>query len=113
MQAHAILKNAQLSAQKCRLVADAIRGMNVEQAIEKLQYIEKKAAKIIGKVLNSAISNAEHNHGLDIDDLKVKTIMVDQAPMLKRFKARAKGRGNQILKRRSHITVVVSEIEES
>lgn len=113
MQAQATLRNAQLSPQKCRIVADAIRGMPVEKAVEKLQYIEKKAAHVLKKVLNSAISNAEHNHGLDIDDLKVKTVMVDQAPVLKRFRARAKGRGNRILKRRSHITIVVSEIEES
>lgn len=111
MSAQAILRNAQLSPQKCRLVANEIRGMQVEKAVEKLQYIEKKAAKIIKKVLDSAISNAEHNLGLDIDDLKVQSIMVDEAPMLKRFRPRAKGRGNRILKRRSHIKIVVGEIE--
>ncbi|MCS5709389.1 50S ribosomal protein L22 [Candidatus Berkiella cookevillensis] len=111
MSAQAILRNAQLSPQKCRLVANEIRGMPVEKAVEKLQYIEKKAAQIIKKVLDSAISNAEHNLGLDIDDLKVQSIMVDEAPMLKRFRPRAKGRGNRILKRRSHIKIVVGEIE--
>ncbi|MGE4349153.1 MAG: 50S ribosomal protein L22 [Candidatus Berkiella sp.] len=111
MSAQAILRNAQLSPQKCRLVANEIRGMQVEKAVEKLQYIEKKAAQIIKKVLDSAISNAEHNLGLDIDDLKVQSIMVDEAPMLKRFRPRAKGRGNRILKRRSHIKIVVGEIE--
>src|SRR5690606_16906919 len=99
--------------QKCRLVANEIRGMQVGQAVEKLRFIQNKAAKIIEKVLNSAISNAEHNLGLDIDDLKVQSIMVDEAPMIKRFQPRAKGRGNRILKRRSHIKIVVSEIEES
>ena len=111
MEPFAILKNALLSPQKCRLVANEIRGMHVEKAVETLKFIPKKAAKIIVKVLNSAISNAEHNFGLDIDDLKVKAIMVDEAPVLKRFKARAKGRGNRIVKRRSHIKVVVGQIE--
>lgn len=113
MVAQAILRNAQLSPQKCRLVANEIRGLPVGQAVEKLRFIQKKAAKIIEKVLNSAISNAENNNGLDIDELKVLTIMVDEAPVIKRFQPRAKGRGNQILKRRSHIKIVVSEIEES
>lgn len=113
MTAHAILRNAQLSPQKCRLVANEIRGMQVDKAIEKLKYIEKKAAGIIKKVLFSAISNAEHNFGLDVDELKVDSIMVDVAPTLKRFKTRAKGKGNRILKRRSHITIVVSEIDAS
>lgn len=99
---------AEISAQKCRLVADQIRGMPVEKALNLLAFSPKKAAVLVGKVLESAIANAEHNDGADIDELRVTRIHVDEGPMLKRFRARAKGRGNRILKRRSHITVVVS-----
>jgi len=113
MAAYAILKNAQVSPQKARLVANVIRGLHVERAVEKLQYTQNKSAGIIKKVLESAIANAEHNDGLDVDELKVEAIMVDGAATLKRFRARAKGRGNRILKRRSHIKVVVGEIAES
>lgn len=113
MTAYAVLRNAQISPQKGRLVANEIRGLHVERAVEKLQFIPKKAAHLIKKVLESAIANAEHNQGLDVDELKVEAIMIDEAATLKRFKARAKGRGNRILKRRSHIKVVVGEIDES
>ena len=107
MESKAILRTARISPQKARLVADQVRGMQASRAYELLQFSDKKAAHMIGKVLWSAISNAESNLGADIDELKVSTIMVDEGPVLKRFMARAKGRGTRILKRTSHITVVV------
>lgn len=107
MQAKAILRGARISPQKARLVADQVRGLGVARASDLLQFSDKKAAHMIRKVLVSAISNAENNLGADIDELKVATIMVDEGPVLKRFMARAKGRGTRILKRTSHITVVV------
>ncbi|MDQ3018513.1 MAG: 50S ribosomal protein L22 [bacterium] len=109
MEVSAILRNAQSSAQKARLVADEIRGKGVETAVEKLRFMSKKVAKLMKKLLESAIANAEHNEGADIDELKVSTIIVDEAASLKRFRARAKGRGNQIVKRRCHIKIVVSD----
>ena len=99
--------NARISAQKCRLVADLIRGKDVAQAISILTFSPKKGADLIKKVLESAIANAEHNEGVDIDDLKVTTIFVDKGPSLKRFQARAKGRGNRIEKQTCHINVTV------
>lgn len=110
MQVSATLRDAGSSAQKARLVADQIRGLAVERAVELLNFTRKKAAKLIKKLLESAIANAEHNEGADIDELKVATILVDEASSLKRFKARAKGRGNRIVKRRCHIKIVVSDI---
>jgi large subunit ribosomal protein L22 len=107
VEAKAILRTARISPQKARLVADQVRGMPVARAADLLQFSDKKAAQMIRKVLWSAISNAENNLGADIDELKVSTIMVDEGPVLKRFMARAKGRGTRILKRTSHITVVV------
>ena len=109
MEAKAILRTARISPQKARLVADQIRGMDASRAHELLKFSDKKAAHLIKKVVESAIANAENNQGADIDELKVKTIMVDEGPTLKRFMARAKGRGTRILKRTSHITVVVGE----
>lgn len=109
MEAIAKHKFAHLSPQKGRLVADQIRGRNVAQALEILAYSPKKAAVLIKKVLESAIANAEHNEGADIDELKVSVIMVDEGPTMKRIKPRAKGRADRILKRTSHITVVVSD----
>jgi large subunit ribosomal protein L22 len=109
MQATAKLRNARISAQKVRLVADQIRGMSVEQAEQLLTFSTKKAAHIVKKVLLSAIANAEHNDGADIDELKVVTIMIDEGPTFKRGRARAKGRGTRILKRNSHITVTVAD----
>ena len=100
---------ARISAQKARLVADQIRGLPVERALNTLTFSPKKASSIIKKVLESAIANAEHNDGSDIDELKVSTIMVDEGPTYKRWMARAKGRGTRILKRTSHITVTVAE----
>ncbi len=111
MEVLAKLSNAPLSAQKARLVADQIRGMRVEEALNVLKFSTKKAAQIIKKVLESAIANAEHNESADIDELKVSTVFVDEAPTLKRFRARAKGRANHILKRTCHITVKVAEFE--
>ncbi len=109
MEATAKLKGARISAQKVRLVADQIRGMGVERAEELLTFSNKKAAHIVRKVLMSAIANAEHNSGADIDELKVRTIFVDEGPTLKRGMPRAKGRFTRILKRSSHITIVVAE----
>ena len=109
MQAVAKLRFARLSAQKGRLVADQIRGLPVEQALEQLAFSKKKGAALMKKVLDSAIANAEHNEGADIDELKVKTVCVDEGPTMKRLRARAKGRGTRILKRTSHITVVVAD----
>ena len=109
MEVKAKLSNAPLSAQKARLVADQIRGMNVERALQILSFSPKKAAHLIKKVLESAIANAEHNEGADIDELKISKIFVDDGPVYKRMHARAKGRGNRILKRHSHITVAVSD----
>jgi len=109
MQVNAKLSGARLSAQKCRLVVDQIRGKSVETAIDTLTYSNKKAAQIVKKVLMSAISNAEHNEGADIDELKVSAAFVDEGKTMKRWRARARGRANQILKRSCHITVTVSD----
>jgi len=103
----AIARNVHVSAQKCRLVADQIRGLSIAQALNILAFSPKKGAGIIKKALDSAIANAEHNDGADIDELKVTTIYVDKASSLKRFIARAKGRGNKIEKQTCHITVHV------
>jgi large subunit ribosomal protein L22 len=109
MQVEAVLRYARISPQKCRLVADAVRGKGVGNAIATLKFMPKKGAKLVLKVLESAIANAENNLGADIDDLTIARIEVDTAPVLKRFAARAKGRGNRIVKRNSHITVQVSD----
>ena len=109
MEITARLKGAGLSARKARLVADQIRGKGVEEALELLAFSPKKAAVIIRKVLNSAIANAEHNEGLDIDELRVSTIYVDEGMTLKRIMPRAKGRADRILKRSCHITVKVAD----
>ena len=111
MEVSAKLSNAPMSAQKARLVANQIRGLEVEEALNVLKFSTKKAAAIMKKVLESAIANAEHNESADIDELKVSTVFVDEAPTLKRFRARAKGRANHILKRTCHITVKVAEFE--
>lgn len=107
MRVNAQHKNARISAQKARLVADLIRGKDVAQALNILTFSPKKGAELIKKVLESAIANAEHNNGTDIDELKVVTIFVDKGPSLKRFQARAKGRGNRIEKQTCHINVTV------
>ena len=107
METKAILRGVRLSAQKGRLVADLIRGKPVDQALNVLAFCPKKGARIIKKVLESAIANAEHNDGADIDELKVTSIYVEQGTTLKRFTARAKGRGNRISKPTCHIFVTV------
>jgi large subunit ribosomal protein L22 len=109
MQALAKHKFARSSAQKARLVADQIRGLSVGKALDVLTYSPKKAAELVKKVLLSAIANAEHNEGADIDTLKVKTVFVDEGPSMKRIKPRAKGRADRIVKRTSHITVIVAD----
>src|SRR5579862_7333214 len=109
METKASLRGARLSAQKRRLVADLIRGKKVDQALNTLAFSPKKGAAIIKRVLESAIANAEHNDGADIDELKVTTIYVDKAATLKRLSARAKGRGNTIGKQTCHIRVAVGD----
>jgi large subunit ribosomal protein L22 len=109
METKAILRGVRLSAQKGRLVADLIRGKPVDQAINILAFSPKRGAAIIKKVLESAIANAEHNDGADIDELKVKTIHVERGMFLKRFQARAKGRGNRVLKHTCHIYITVGD----
>ena len=107
METTATLRGVRLSAQKGRLVADQIRGLPVDRALNLLSFSPKKGARIIKKVLESAIANAEHNDGADIDELTVKTIFVEQGATLKRFSARAKGRGNRISKGTCHVYVTV------
>ena len=109
MQVRSVAKYVRLSPQKCRLVADQIRTQSVEKALEILTFSDKKAAQPLKKVLDSAIANAEHNEGADIDELWVSQVMVDEAPTIKRYRARAKGRGTRIFKRNCHITVAVSD----
>ena len=109
MQTRAILRGARISAQKGRLVADLIRGKPVDQAMNILGFMPKKGAGIIRKVLESAIANAEHNDGADIDALKVKTIHVERGAFMKRFQARAKGRGNRVTKQTCHIFITVGD----
>ena len=109
MEATAKLKYARISPQKCRLVADTVRGAEASKALNTLKFMPKKGADLIYKVLWSAVENAQNNQGADVDDLKITSIMVDAAPQLKRFAARAKGRGTRIVKRTSHITVHVSD----
>ena len=105
----AILRGAQISAQKVRLVADQIRGKNVADALILLEFSPKKGADLMKKVLESAIANAEHNEGADVDELNVSTIFVDEGTTMKRIRPRAKGRADRILKRSCHITIKVSE----
>ena len=109
MQVSATLKHARISPQKCRLIADQIRGLPVEKALNVLVFSPRKAAGMVRKVLESAIANAEHNEGADIDELKGAAIYLTEGRTLKRFRARAKGRGTRILKRNSHITVMVGD----
>ena len=109
MQALAKLRHVRLAAQKGRLVADQIRGLPVEQALNILTFSNKKGAALMKKVLDSAIANAENNEGADIDELRVSAVCVDEGPTMKRIRARAKGRAARILKRSSHITVTVAD----
>ncbi|MFP4183181.1 MAG: 50S ribosomal protein L22 [Halorhodospira sp.] len=109
METQAKLRFSRISPQKARLVADQIRGLPVDDALRTLEFSPRKGAKIVRKVLESAIANAEHNDGADIDELRVARICVDEGPTMKRIQPRAKGRANRILKRTSHITVAVAE----
>ena len=109
MQVSAKLRYARISPQKCRLVADLVRGQPIGSALNILTFTPKKGAKIIKKVLESAIANAEHNNGADIDELKITAICVEKGPVLKRFQARAKGRGNRIVKPTCHVFLTVGD----
>lgn len=111
MSVSATLRYARISAQKTRLVADMVRGLPVEKAVNQLTFSTKKGALIIKKLLESAIANAENNEGMDVDELVLNTIFVDEAPSFTRFKSRAKGRSNHITKRNCHITVIVAAKE--
>lgn len=113
MSVSATLRYARMSPQKVRFVADQIRNKSVAAATNILNFSRKKAAKLVKKLLGSAIANAEHNNGLNIDLLKISKIFVDQAGGLKRFMPRAKGRGNRIIKRNCHITIIVDEDNKS
>jgi large subunit ribosomal protein L22 len=109
METRAILRSARLSAQKGRLVADMIRGQPVDKALNILAFTPKKGAAILKKLLESAIANAEHNDGADIDGLKVKSVLVERGAFLKRFHARAKGRGTRVTKHTCNISVTVGD----
>ncbi|UCH47572.1 MAG: 50S ribosomal protein L22 [Betaproteobacteria bacterium] len=109
MQTSAVLRSVRLSPQKGRLVADQVRGLAVDQALNILKFSPKKGARIIQKVVESAIANAEHNDGADIDELKITSILVEQGPVFKRFRPRAKGRASKILKPTCHIFVTVGD----
>jgi len=111
MEVAARLKGARISAQKARLVADQVRGMQVEEALNLLEFSNKKAAQIVKKILDSAIANAENNEGADVDELKVSSIYVDEGMTMKRLSPWAKGRADRILKRSCHITVKVADGE--
>lgn len=118
MQSRAILRNTRVSAQKARLVADLVRGKDVPQAIEILQFTQKKTAPVIKKLIESAVANAEHaakqeDVDLDVDELFVQTIFVDQGPSLRRYRPRAHGRATRVLKKSSHITVVLATREDA
>ena len=109
MQVQAKLRGARLSAQKARLVANQVRGRPVEDALNLLTYSSKKGADVIRKLLNSAIANAEHNEGADVDELKISKIYVDEGMTMKRIMPRAKGRADRILKRSCHISITVAD----
>ena len=109
MEVAAKLKGAQISAQKVRLVADQVRGLRVEEALNLLEFSPKKAAHLVKKLLDSAIANAENNEGADVDELKVSSVFVDEGMTMKRLRPRAKGRADRILKRSCHITIKVAD----
>ena len=110
METRAIARFIRISPQKARLVGNNVRGLPVEDAVNILNYTPKKAARLLKKVLNSALANAEQNYSLDLDNLYVKQVRVDEGPTLKRIQPRAMGRANRILKRTSNITVIVEEL---
>ncbi|THB80381.1 MAG: 50S ribosomal protein L22 [Desulfobacteraceae bacterium] len=109
MEVRAKIRYVRISPFKLRLPIDKVKGKRVEDALNILKFMPVKAAGIIAKTLKSAVSNAEHNNELDVDNLRIKNIIVDQGPSMKRFRARARGRASRILKRTSHITVIVEE----
>jgi len=109
MQTQAVLKFVRLSPQKARAVADLVRGKKVDDALNILKFNTRKSAKLIRKVLESAIANAENNHGADVDELKLQSIFIDEGPVLKRIMPRAKGRADRIVKPTSHITIRVTD----
>ena len=113
MQTQAVLKFVRLSPQKARLVADLVRGKKVDEALNILKFSNKKAAKVLKKVLDSAIANAENNAGADVDELKVKEIFIDEGPVMKRIMPRAKGSADRIKKRTSHVTIRVSDEQKA
>ena len=110
MEVKAISRYVRISPQKVRMIADAIKGKPVEAGLNILKFMPQKAAGIVEKVVQSAAANADHNHGLDVDTLVINNLIVDQGPSLKRFRARARGRGARILKKTSHITVILAEV---
>tara|TARA_B100000508_G_C11455218_1_gene276389 strand:- start:286 stop:636 length:351 start_codon:yes stop_codon:yes gene_type:complete len=109
METQAIVKHQRFSAQKARLVANQVRGLRVASALDLLTFSPKRPAKVIRQVLESAIANAEHNNGADVDELIVSAIFVNEGPTIKRFRPRAKGRSGSILKRTCHITIKVAD----
>src|SRR5882672_425527 len=113
MQTQSVLKFVKLSPQKARLVADLVRGKKVDEALNILKFSNKRAAKVLKKVLDSAIANAENNNGADVDELKVKEIFIDQGPVMKRTMPRAKGSADRITKRTSHVTVRVGDEQKA
>ena len=108
MEVSAKLKGAQISAQKARLVADQVRGRYVDEALDVLEFSPKKASRLVKKLLDSAIANAENNEGADVDELVISSVFVDEGRTMKRLRPRAKGRADRIFKRSCHITLMVS-----
>ena len=109
MEVKATAKYMRISAQKVRKIIDSIKGKQVEDGLNALKFMPQKSAAMVKKVLQSAIANADQNEDIDVDSLVIKNIIANEGPTLKRFRARARGRGSRILKRTSHITVVVAE----
>ncbi|MBR9980550.1 MAG: 50S ribosomal protein L22 [Desulfatitalea sp.] len=109
MQVKAVARYVRISPQKVRLMSDAVKGKPVEKALATIQFMPQKAAGIVEKVLRSAVANADQHPDVDIDDLVVGNLIVDPGPMFKRFRARARGRGTRILKRTSHVTVILTD----
>jgi large subunit ribosomal protein L22 len=109
MEVRAVAKYIRISPQKVRMLVDSIKGKSVEIGLNKVTFMPQKAAKMLEKVIRSAVANADQNHNIDVDSLVIRNIVVDQGPMLKRFNARARGRGTRVLKRTSHITVTLAK----
>jgi large subunit ribosomal protein L22 len=109
MEVKAVTKYVRISPQKVRMLVDAVKGKPVEDALNSLKFMPQKAASVVEKTMRSAVANADQNMGIDVDELVVRNVIADQGPTLKRFRARARGRGTRILKRTSHITVILAE----